>query len=139
MKQHNGNITGPRESTDESENRKISKTVPWKESVKEQADQKKQIGVNKPRVPPKPPVRTVSRDSVSARARSRDDGAPHTAVLRDREPHMIRLTGSEYDRTELRDNMSVHGLVPRKPVQDGLGSSRTAPFQRPVRLIEVSA
>lgn len=141
MKQHSGNITGPRQSTDESEKRKISKTGPWKESLKEQTDQNKQIGVNKPRVPPKPPVRTVSRDSVSARVRSRDDGAkstctPHTAVLRDREPHMIRLTGSECDRTMLRDNMSVHGLVPRNPVRDGLGSSRTTPFQRPVRLME---
>lgn len=141
MKQHSGNITGPRQSTDESEKRKISKTGPWKESLKEQTDQNEQIGVNKPRVPPKPPVRTVSRDSVSARARSRDDVAkstctPHTAVLRDREPHMIRLTGSECDRTVLRDNMSVHGHVPRNPVRDGLGSSRTTPFQRPVRLIE---
>ena len=134
---------GLRQSIDENERKKINKTVPLKESLNEQTDQKKEIGVNKTRVPPKPPVRTVSRDSVSARARSHDDGAkstcaPHTAVLCDREPHMIKLTGSQCDRTVLRDNMSVHGLVPRNPKRDGLDSSLTTPFKRPVRLIEVS-
>lgn len=142
-----GNLKVQRQNVAEnafSEKKKTNKTVSWKETPTKsaQTDQRKEIFNEKPRVPPKPPVRTVSRDSRAVRAGSRRDDAkwtymPETMISRDRKPQTIRMSESGRERTVLPDTgLSVHRLIPKNSPRDGLDIYATTPVKRPVIIIE---
>ena len=69
-KDHNTNTTGARQTLHRQvpvgANNRTKKTVSWNESPKDYniTNVNRQIPTERPRVPPKPPVRTTSRDSV---------------------------------------------------------------------------
>ena len=141
-KEHNGNATVslqslPRHSSGEESRAK--KTVSWNESLRANTptDVNKQISNEKPRTPPKPPVRTVSRDSGAIRNVSRDGGAIRT-LLRDSgaertfSPAGTLSRGSEGTisrdivsaKPGLRDsNMFGYGHVARNPPRGGVSRS----------------
>lgn len=118
---------------------RAKKTVSWNESLKANlpTNVNKQIPNEKPRIPPKPPVRTVSRDSRALRTKSRDGGVEMTfsadsvavkklreserTILRDSGTEMFRSHGSESGRIVLRDSdMFGYGQVDRNPARNGV-------------------
>ena len=159
-KEHNGNGTVslqsfPRHSSGEESRAK--KTVSWNESLRANTptDVNKQISNEKPRIPPKPPVRTVSRDSGAIRTVSRDSGAIRT-LLHDSGAARTMSRDSGAERTfspagtlsrgsegtisrdivsakpGLRDsNMFGYGHVARNPPRDGVSRSAEKNFAIP--------
>ena len=168
-KEHNGNATVslqslPRHSSGEESRAK--KTVSWNESLRANTptDVNKQISNEKPRIPPKPPLRTVSRDSGAIRTVLRDSGAIRTVsrdsgtertfspagiLPRGSEGTISRDSGVPRDivsvKTGLRDsNMFGYGNVARNPPRDVVRrrvddfTVAAAAAQQPVKRIGVS-
>lgn len=163
-KEHNGNGTVslqnfPKHSSGEES--KAKKTVSWNESLRANTptDVNKQISNEKPRIPPKPPVRTVSRDSGAIRTVSRDSVAIRTLLRDSGAERTFSLAGTLSRGSEgtisrdivsakpgLRDsNMCGYGHVARNPPRDGVSRSAENNFaipavvtQQPVKRIGVS-
>lgn len=126
-KEHSGNAVISRQNMPRQVSggdSRAKKNVSWNESLKATTpiNLKRQTPVEKPRVPPKPPVRTVSRDSNVVRTMSRDGGALRT-MLRD----------SDALRKESRETSTLKYLqVPRNPTPNGVNKS----VQQPVKSME---
>lgn len=91
---------------------RAKKTVSWNESLRANTptDLNRQINPNeKPRIPPKPPVRTVSRDGGAVRTASRESGAERT-MSRETRAITTALQNSGAERS--RDSGAVRTLLP---------------------------
>jgi len=126
-KEHNGNSAVARQSIPTNEFDKESrakKTVSWRESPRTNTsmDVNRQISNERPRIPPKPPVRTVSRDNGTIRTLSRDSNAAKT-LLRDSGAERTMLRDSVAESKKLRDMLRESGAE-RTVLRDS-GAERT--------------